>query len=174
MDEDQGFRTVCGGRLSENSKDGKFSPTNNEKTGINCQYISHFNAENCNENGIESHQLLVFGQSEGGDPLTEYQDSHFSKELKESDLYILTEFFKVLGNPTRIRILLLLMEQDSCVGDLAEQLGITQSAVSHQLNLLKSNKLVRRRRDGKMIFYTLVDEHVQMVLEKGTEHILQR
>ena len=105
--------------------------------------------------------------------MTEYQDSHFSKELKESDLYILTEFFKVLGNPTRIRILLLLMEQDSCVGDLAEQLGITQSAVSHQLNLLKSNKLVRRRRDGKMIFYTLVDEHVQMVLEKGTEHILQ-
>lgn len=104
--------------------------------------------------------------------MTEYQNSHFSKELKESHLYILTEFFKVLGNPTRI--LLLLMEQDSCVGDLAEQLGITQSAVSHQLNLLKSNKLVRRRRDGKMIFYTLVDEHVQMVLEKGTEHILQR
>lgn len=54
------------------------------------------------------------------------------------------------------------MEQDSCVGDLAEQLGITQSAVSRQLNLLKSNKLVRRRRDGKMIFYTLVDEHVQI------------
>lgn len=87
--------------------------------------------------------------------MTEYQDSYFSKELKESDLYILTEFFKLLGNPTRIRILLLLMEQDLCVGDLAEQLGITQSAVSHQLNLLKSNKLVRRRRDGKMIFYTL-------------------
>ena len=106
--------------------------------------------------------------------MAEYQDSHFSEELKESDLYILTEFFKVLGNPTRIRILLLLMEQDSCVGDLAEQLGITQSAVSHQLNLLKSNKLVRRRRDGKMIFYTLVDEHVQMVLEKGTEHICGR
>ncbi len=50
--------------------------------------------------------------------MAEYQDSHFSKELKESDLYILTEFFKALGNPTRIRILLLLMEQDSCVGDL--------------------------------------------------------
>ena len=90
--------------------------------------------------------------------MTEYQNCHFSKELKESDLYLLTEFFKVLGNPTRIRILLLLMEQDSCVGDLAEQLGITQSAVSHQLNLLKSNKLVRRRRDGKMIFYTLFNQ----------------
>ena len=66
------------------------------------------------------------------------------------------------------------MEQDSCVGDLAEQLGMTQSAVSHQLSLLKSNKLVKRRRDGKMIFYTLVDEHVQMVVEKGAEHILKQ
>jgi len=102
------------------------------------------------------------------------RDGHFGKELKDNDLYILTEFFKVLGSPTRIRILFLLMEQDSCVSDLAEQLGMTQSAVSHQLNLLKSNKLVRRRRDGKMIFYTLMDEHVQMVVEKGVEHILQR
>ena len=106
--------------------------------------------------------------------MAEYQDSHFCEELKESDLYILTEFFKVLGNPTRINILLHLMEQDACVSDLAEQLGITQTAVSHQLSLLKSNKLVRRRRDGKMIFYTLVDEHVQMVVKKGAEHILQR
>ena len=106
--------------------------------------------------------------------MAEYQDSQLYVGLKESDLYILTEFFKVLGNPARIRILLLLMEQDANVSDLAEQLGMTQSAVSHQLNLLKSNKLVRRRRDGKMIFYALVDEHVQMVIEKGTEHIRGR
>ena len=106
--------------------------------------------------------------------MAKYQDSQCYVGLKESDLYILTEFFKVLGNPTRIRILLLLMEQDANVSDLAEQLGMTQSAVSHQLNLLKSNKLVRRRRDGKMIFYALVDEHVQMVIEKGTEHIRGR
>ncbi len=106
--------------------------------------------------------------------MAEYQDSQLYVGLKESDLYILTEFFKVLGNPTRIRILLLLMEQDANVSDLAEQLGMTQSAVSHQLNLLKSNKLVRRRRDGKMIFYALVDEHVQMIIEKGTEHIRGR
>ena len=106
--------------------------------------------------------------------MAEYQDSQLYVGLKESDLYILTEFFKVLGNPARIRILLLLMEQDANVSDLAEQLGMTQSAVSHQLNLLKLNKLVRRRRDGKMIFYALVDEHVQMVIEKGTEHIRGR
>ena len=106
--------------------------------------------------------------------MAEYQVGQIYEGLKESDLYILTEFFKMLGNPTRIRILLLLMEQDANVSDLAEQLGMTQSAVSHQLNLLKSNKLVRRRRDGKMIFYALVDEHVQMKNEKGTEHIRGR
>ncbi|RKJ61435.1 ArsR family transcriptional regulator [Roseburia sp. 1XD42-69] len=87
---------------------------------------------------------------EGGVPLAEYQDSQLYAGLKESNLYILTEFFKMLGNPTHIRILLLLMEQDAHVSDLAEQLGMTQSAVSHQLNLLKSNKLVKRRKDGKM------------------------
>ena len=106
--------------------------------------------------------------------MAEYQDSQCYVGLKESDLYILTEFFKVLGNPARIRILLLLMEQDANVSDLAEQLGMTQSAVSHQLNLLKSNKLVKRRRDGKMIFYALADEHVEMVIEKGTDHIRGR
>mgnify|MGYP002507947264 FL=1 len=106
--------------------------------------------------------------------MAEYQVGQIYEGLEESDLYILTEFFKMLGNPTRIRILLLLMEQDANVSDLAERLGMTQSAVSHQLNLLKSNKMVRRRRDGKMIFYALVDEHVQMVIEKGTEHIRGR
>ena len=106
--------------------------------------------------------------------MAEYQISQIYEGVKESNLYILTDFFKMLGNPTRIRILLLLMEQDANVSDLAEQLGMTQSAVSHQLNLLKSNKLVRRRRDGKMIFYALVDEHVQMIIEKGTEHICGR
>lgn len=106
--------------------------------------------------------------------MAEYQVGQIYEGLEESDLYILTEFFKMLGNPTRIRILLLLMEQDANISDLAERLGMTQSAVLHQLNLLKSNKLVRRRRDGKMIFYTLVDEHVQMILEKGTEHICGR
>ena len=97
-----------------------------------------------------------------------------SEELEENDLYILTEFFKMLGNPTRIHILFLLMEQDACVSDLAEWLGMTQSAVSHQLSLLKMSKLVSRRRDGKMIFYTLTDDHVRVVIKKGMEHILER
>ena len=97
-----------------------------------------------------------------------------AKVPEEKDLYILTEFFKMLGNPTRIHILLLLMEQEAKVSSLAEQLGMTQSAVSHQLSLLKSNKLVKRRRDGKMIYYTLVDDHVRLVMKKGMEHILER
>ena len=106
--------------------------------------------------------------------MTKYQDSQLYAGLKESNLYILTEFIKMLGNPTRMRILLLLMEQDANVSVLAEQLGMTQSAVSHQLNLLQSNKLVKRRRDGKMIFYALADEHVEMVIEKGAEHIREQ
>jgi len=77
-------------------------------------------------------------------------------ELQERDLYILTEFFKLLGNPTRIHILFLLIEQDADIS----------------LSLLKANKLVRQRRNRKMIFYTLVDDHVRMVIEKGTEHVL--
>ena len=97
-----------------------------------------------------------------------------TKVPEEKDLYILTEFFKMLGNPTRIHILLLLMEQEAKVSSLAEQLGMTQSAVSHQLNLLKMCKLVKRRRDGKMIFYTLTDDHVRLVIKKGMEHIMER
>lgn len=93
---------------------------------------------------------------------------------EEKDLYILTEFFEMLGNPTRIHILLLLMEQETKVSSLAEQLGMTQSAVSHQLSLLKSNKLVKQRRDGKMIFYTVVDDHVRLVMKKGMEHIFEK
>ena len=89
-------------------------------------------------------------------------------------MYVLTEFFKMLGDPTRIHLLFLLMEQEACVSDLANQLGMTQSAVSHQLSLLKANKLVRQRRSGKMTIYTLVDDHVRTVIEKGTEHVLLR
>lgn len=93
------------------------------------------------------------------------------EKIQENELYGLVDFFKMLGNPTRISLLFLLMEQEAAVGALAERLGMTQSAVSHQLSLLKSNKLVRRRRDGKMIFYALSDDHVRLVMKKGMEHI---
>ena len=105
--------------------------------------------------------------------MPEYKHRYSFEEWKENNLYFLTEFFKVLGTPARIRILLLLMDQEACVSDLAEKLGMTHSAVSHQLNILKSNRLVKRRRNGKMIFYTLADDHVQLVIEKGMEHIMK-
>ena len=95
-------------------------------------------------------------------------------ELQEHELYVLTEFFKMLGDPTRIHLLFLLMEQEACVSDLAKRPGMTHSAVSHQLSLLKANKLMRQRTSGKMMFYTLVDDHVRIVIEKGSEHVLLR
>ena len=103
--------------------------------------------------------------------MEEHQYSFYNGKLKENDLYRLTEFFKMLGNPTCILILLLLMGQDKNVSDLSKLLGFTQSTVSHQLNLLKANKMIRRYKDGKKVFYALVDKNVSKVIEEA-RHIL--
>ncbi|MDO4316769.1 MAG: metalloregulator ArsR/SmtB family transcription factor [Lachnospiraceae bacterium] len=89
----------------------------------------------------------------------------------ENELYDLAELFKVFGDSTRIRILFVLFEAEVCVCDLAELLHMTQSAVSHQLKILKQNKLVKSRRDGKSIFYSLADAHVKTIIAQGMEHI---
>ena len=89
----------------------------------------------------------------------------------EDTLYDLAELFKAFGDSTRIRILYALFEADICVCDLAESLGMTQSAVSHQLKLLKNAKLVAGRREGKQIIYYLADEHVRTIIAQGREHI---
>ena len=86
----------------------------------------------------------------------------------------LTEIFRVLGDPTRVRILDALSRTELCVGDLASQLGVTESAVSHQLRLLRGMRLVRARRDGRMAFYTLDDQHIVRLFEQGMEHIEER
>ncbi|MBR3058044.1 MAG: helix-turn-helix transcriptional regulator [Clostridiales bacterium] len=86
-------------------------------------------------------------------------------------LYDLADLFKVFGDSTRLRILYQLMDGESCVGDLAEALEMNQSAVSHQLKVLKQNKLVKNTRSGKTIFYALADEHVKDILAIGKEHI---
>ena len=88
------------------------------------------------------------------------------------DLYDLSELFRVFGDSTRIRILYALFESELCVCDLAELLGMTQSAVSHQLRTLKDAKLVRFRREGKSILYSLDDHHVRQILSVGLEHLL--
>lgn len=90
---------------------------------------------------------------------------------EETKLYDLAELFKVFGDSTRIRILFVLFETEVCVCDLAEALHMTQSAISHQLKILKQSKLVKSRREGKSIFYSLADEHVRSIIDQGREHI---
>ena len=86
----------------------------------------------------------------------------------------LTEIFRVLGDPTRVRILDALSRSELCVGDLASQLSVTESAVSHQLRLLRGMRLVKSRRDGRHIYYTLDDHHIVGLFEQGLEHVQER
>ncbi|MBR6700304.1 MAG: helix-turn-helix transcriptional regulator [Firmicutes bacterium] len=86
-------------------------------------------------------------------------------------LYDLAELFKVFGDSTRIRILYALFESELCVGDIAQILNLSQSSVSHQLRILKSSKLVKFRREGKIMFYSLDDDHVRTMISMGMEHI---
>lgn len=91
----------------------------------------------------------------------------------EDNLYDLAELFKAFGDTTRIRILFALFEADICVCDLAASLGMTQSAISHQLRLLKQARLVNGRREGKQIVYFLADEHVRTIIQQGMDHIME-
>ena len=90
---------------------------------------------------------------------------------EETELYDLAELFKVFGDSTRIRILFVLSSAEVCVCDLARVLNMTQSAISHQLRILKQNKLVKSRRDGKSIFYSLAAGHVSTIIAQGRDHI---
>jgi len=83
----------------------------------------------------------------------------------------LTEIFRVLGDPTRVRILHALSQAELCVGDLAQRLGVSESAVSHQLRLLRSTRVVRARRDGRLMYYALDDRHVLELFEQGLRHV---
>ena len=85
----------------------------------------------------------------------------------------LAEFFKVFGDVTRVRILYALLDGELCVGDIAQLLGLTQTACSHQLRVLKNNKLVRFRREGKVVYYSLSDDHVRSMIETGMEHVTE-
>ena len=89
----------------------------------------------------------------------------------EQELLDLSEFFKIFGDSTRIKILYVLFAAELCVYDIARLLGMTQSAVSHQLRILKNNKLVKFRREGKTVFYGLDDDHVRSILQLGMEHL---
>ena len=86
-------------------------------------------------------------------------------------LYDLAELFRVFADSTRVKILYALFESELCVGDIAQLLNLSQSSVSHQLRILKSSKLVKFRREGKAIFYSLDDDHVRSIIALGMEHV---
>lgn len=91
----------------------------------------------------------------------------------EETLYQLAELFKVFGDSTRIRILHALSQNELCVQDIADNLNMTQSAISHQLRILKQAALVKFRRDGKTIYYSLADDHVATIMKQGLEHVCE-
>lgn len=91
----------------------------------------------------------------------------------EEMLYDLAELFRIFGDSTRIKILYVLFEAEMCVCDIAELLRMTQSAISHQLRVLKQSKLVKFRREGKTIYYSLADDHVRTIIGMGMEHLCE-
>ncbi len=114
----------------------------------------------------EEIQLCCDGQVHG-----ELVAALSEKMPAEEMLYDLAELFKVFGDTTRIKILFALFESEMCVCDIAELLNMTQSAISHQLRVLKSARLVKYRKEGKQVIYALADGHVRTVLGEGMEHV---
>lgn len=101
------------------------------------------------------------------------------KEIKknmpsEDNFFELSEFFKMFGDTTRIKIICALLNGEMCVGSLVELLEMSQSSVSHQLRVLKASRLVKFRKDGKQVFYSLDDLHVENIIEMGLEHVIER
>ena len=104
--------------------------------------------------------------------MNEHQEEFdMEKELQMEFVQEMAEFFKIFGDGTRIRILQTLLEGEKNVGDLAESVEMSQSAISHQLRLLRQNDLVKYRKEGKVVFYSLDDEHVEEVLQQGMAHL---
>lgn len=96
------------------------------------------------------------------------------KEMPEDvRLYELADFFKLFGDSTRIKILYALYASEMCVCDIAELLGMNQSAISHQLKTLKAAKLIKFRREGKSVFYSLDDDHIVKIINQGMAHIME-
>lgn len=91
----------------------------------------------------------------------------------EETLYDLAELYKTFGDTTRIKILYVLFEEELCVCDIAQLLGMSQSAISHQLRILKQSSLVKFRREGKTVFYSLADDHVKTIIGNGMDHICE-
>lgn len=96
-----------------------------------------------------------------------------AKIPEEQELYDLADLFKVFGDSTRVQILCVLLESEMCVCDIVQLLNMSQSAISHQLRVLKQAKLVKYRREGKTVFYSLADNHVKTIFSQGLEHVAE-
>ena len=102
----------------------------------------------------------------------EYTVNKIKRTMPEDEfIYDLAEFFKVFADSTRMKIIYALLENELCVCDIANIVGTTQSAISHQLRVLKQSKLVKFRKDGKIVYYSLDDDHIRQIVKKGCEHI---
>ena len=105
---------------------------------------------------------------------TDIVDKAKREALSDEIIYDIADFFKVFSDSTRIKILYSLLNQDMCVGDLVEALSMNQSAISHQLRVLRQNALVKLRKEGKAVIYSLDDEHISGLLKQGLCHILHK
>lgn len=101
-------------------------------------------------------------------------NSTISKKLPDELIYDVADFFKVFGDSTRLRILCELLNKEMCVGELVDTLNMEQSAISHQLRVLRQNDLVKYRKEGKTAIYSLDDEHVSVLLKQGISHIIHK
>lgn len=118
------------------------------------------------QNGVEVCEFLCAHESVVSEVRAHMPD--------EDTLFELAEFYKVFGDSTRIRILTVLCRHEMCVCDLAIILSMNQSAISHQLRILKQARLISARREGKQVFYSLADDHVRHILDTAIEHLAER
>lgn len=134
-----------------------------------CSYIDTRKEKNMEEQtwDLEKMQKEANAEKKSEETLQKIFDEMPPEEI----LYDLAEIFKIFGDSTRIKILYTLFESELCVRDIAEILNMSQNAVSHQLRVLKNNKLVRFRKEGKNVYYSLADDHVYSIIKMGMEHL---
>ncbi|ADQ14524.1 ArsR/SmtB family transcription factor [Halanaerobium hydrogeniformans] len=106
-------------------------------------------------------------------PNNEVVEMMKEQRLEDGVVFDLAELFKTIGDPTRIKILYALKERELCVCDLSELLDMSSSAISHQLRVLRNNKLVKYRKEGRSVYYSLDDSHVLSLFRQGLEHVLE-
>ena len=127
---------------------------------------SNISQEDCHEDYIEICKCTIIHD--------DIINSVKANMPQEESLYDLAELFKVFGDSTRIKIIYALFSSEMCVCDITALLNMTQSAISHQLRVLKQARLVKYRKDGKIVYYSLSDEHIKRIFDQGFEHVIEK